>query len=146
MGTFVYDYPHHHLLRQLSGQVSTFLDIDSKPWLILGDLNELSSLDEKGLLIKVTQQDTILLIISLIVRVLLILVSQETLICCIINKKNIAVFSRLDLRWLIITGWICNLPPTLNIAYYRIRPCIHTWKFHKFNNKYKFEAGEWLLV
>lgn len=46
-GTFIYGYPHHHLQKSLWDQISNIPDTGTKPWLILGDLNELSSLEEK---------------------------------------------------------------------------------------------------
>lgn len=45
--TFIYGYPDHHLQRQLRKQINIIQEPDSKPWLILGELNELSSLDEE---------------------------------------------------------------------------------------------------
>lgn len=50
----------NHLWIKLYSSFSIF-DTDSMAWLILGDLNELSSLDEKVLLVEETPQGTIIL-------------------------------------------------------------------------------------
>lgn len=55
------------------GIVSTISETDSKPWLILGDLNKLSSSDKKVLLVEVTLQGTIILITLLIKKNLICL-------------------------------------------------------------------------
>lgn len=47
LGTFLYGFPHHHLQEHLWNQTSNILDTGSKPWIALGDLNELSSIIEK---------------------------------------------------------------------------------------------------
>lgn len=45
--TFNYGHPHHHILKKLKKLIGNIRDKISKPWIIFGDFNELSSLHEK---------------------------------------------------------------------------------------------------
>lgn len=69
--SFVYDYPQHHLQKQLWKLIGNISDKESKPWLILGDLNEFSSPDEKYPLVKILLV-SINLMISLTIITLMI--------------------------------------------------------------------------
>lgn len=45
--TFVYGFPRHHLYKSLWKQIGSLPNIDNNMLLKIGDLNELSRLDEK---------------------------------------------------------------------------------------------------
>lgn len=68
--TFVYGYPHHHMQRQLLDQIENITDMDSKQWIVIGDLNEFPSPGEKNLLVMAIPPGLITLTISLIIIIL----------------------------------------------------------------------------
>lgn len=47
LATFIYEYPQHHLQYKLWSKISGLLTSDKIPWMIIRDLNELSSVQEK---------------------------------------------------------------------------------------------------
>lgn len=47
-GNFIFGFPHQHLQKHLWKQISIIPDTDIEPWLILGDLNELTNSNEKS--------------------------------------------------------------------------------------------------
>lgn len=47
LGTFAYGYQQHYLQNDLRKQIAKLEYVDNIPWLILGDLNEVTSPNEK---------------------------------------------------------------------------------------------------
>lgn len=45
--TFLYGDPQYYLQKHLPKEISTLNNRPTKPWLIIGDLNKLSSIQEK---------------------------------------------------------------------------------------------------
>lgn len=52
LGTFIYDYPHQSPQKYLWKQVTDLPPITTEAWVIIGDLNEITSPNEKDSLSK----------------------------------------------------------------------------------------------
>lgn len=96
LSTFVYGYPYQHLQKQVWQQISNLPNNKGQPWIILGDLIELSKTYEKVQPVMVVARDIIYSIILVIPILLLIPVLCIILLHGIININENSIYSGID--------------------------------------------------